>query len=71
MRTVDIDELPLELPATQNFKPNENGESAAGALHRFHQRRDRRRQRKAGDQHDAAVGRQLLVLSALYRSAQR
>ena len=27
MRTVDIDELPLELPATQNFKPNENGES--------------------------------------------
>ena len=27
MRTVDIDELPLELPATNNFKPNENGES--------------------------------------------
>ena len=27
MRTVDIDELPLELPETKNFKPNENGES--------------------------------------------
>ena len=27
MRTVDIDELPLELPETNNFKPNENGES--------------------------------------------
>ncbi|MEF9920784.1 MAG: leucine--tRNA ligase [Erysipelotrichaceae bacterium] len=26
-RTVDIDELPLELPATNNFKPNANGES--------------------------------------------
>lgn len=26
-RTVDIDELPLELPETKNFKPNENGES--------------------------------------------
>ncbi len=27
MRTVDVSELPLELPATDNFKPNENGES--------------------------------------------
>ena len=27
MRTVDIDELPLELPATTNFKPSDNGES--------------------------------------------
>ena len=27
MRTVDIDQLPLELPETKNFKPNENGES--------------------------------------------
>lgn len=27
MRTVDIDELPLELPETRNFKPNDNGES--------------------------------------------
>lgn len=26
-RTVDIDELPLELPETTNFKPNESGES--------------------------------------------
>lgn len=26
-RTVDIDELPLELPETKNFKPNDNGES--------------------------------------------
>ena len=26
-RQVDIDELPLELPETKNFKPNENGES--------------------------------------------
>ncbi|WP_300941557.1 leucine--tRNA ligase [uncultured Dubosiella sp.] len=27
MRTVDIDELPLELPATENFKPADTGES--------------------------------------------
>lgn len=27
MRTADIDELPLELPETKNFKPNEHGES--------------------------------------------
>ncbi|MCF0246563.1 MAG: leucine--tRNA ligase [Ileibacterium sp.] len=27
MRTVDIDELPLELPATDNFHPADNGES--------------------------------------------
>lgn len=27
MRTVDIDELPLELPETDNFKPADNGES--------------------------------------------
>lgn len=27
MRTVDIDELPLELPATENFKPADSGES--------------------------------------------
>ena len=26
-RTVDIDELPLELPETKIFKPNANGES--------------------------------------------
>lgn len=27
MRTVDVDELPLELPATTNFKPSDTGES--------------------------------------------
>jgi len=27
MRTVPLDELPLELPATQNFEPHDNGES--------------------------------------------
>lgn len=27
MRTLDIDELPLELPATDNFQPADNGES--------------------------------------------
>ena len=71
MRTVDIDELPLELPETKNFKPNENGESPLAHCDGFYQRRDRRCQRKAGDEYDAAVGRQLLVLSALHRSAQR
>ena len=32
MRTVALDELPLELPATDNYKPAQNGESPLGNL---------------------------------------
>lgn len=35
MRTEDIDELPLELPATNNYKPSENGESPLANIPEF------------------------------------
>ncbi len=67
MRTVDVDELPLELPATTNFKPSDNRLKAPSAHCtdwlsveidgvEGNQR----------NQYDATVGWKLLVLYSLY-----
>ena len=40
-RTVDIDELPLELPETKIFKPNANGESPLAHCRRLVECRNR------------------------------
>ena len=60
--------LPLLPPDLTDFKPTATGEPPAGARHGMGPSARRRHPR---NQHHAAMGRQLLVLPALHRPAQR
>ena len=63
-------ELPVLLPELEEFKPSGTPEGPLATVERLarDQRRRERQARPARDQHDAAVGRLVLVLPALHRS---
>ena len=70
---IDESELPLVLPQVDSYEPTDNGESPLCQDDRLGQHHvpEVRRQGHARNGHHAAVGRLLLVLPALYGSAQR
>ena len=69
---IDESELPLVLPQVDSYEPTDNGESPLSKMTDWvNTTCEVRRQGHARNGHHAAVGRLLLVLPALYGSAQR
>ncbi len=72
VRLLEPDELPLTLPEVGKYEPAGTGEGPLATIDEWMNidRPEERSEGPAREQHHAPVGRQLLVLPALHRSAQ-
>ena len=69
VRCLDPEELPVELPQVEKYRPSETGESPLATLEEWCVFQDPKTGKKAptGNPYHAPMGRFLLVLSALFR----
>lgn len=66
MRTVPVEELPLELPATKNFQPHDSGESPLANCEDWLEVEIDGQKGRREIKYNASMGWIMLVLYSLY-----